>query len=242
MKISRKFVTGLFGAIAASVLTFGAQAAPIIIPVGLNPGDTYRLAFATSFKISGPSNSNINFWNSLVNNLAYTATGLIGWTAIASTRFIDARDNTNTNFLTDAGTAIYLLDGVTKIADNNADLWDWSIDAPIDRDENGDWICGAGGCGDEEWIWTGTDVDGTAVPDAAFGSPIFPAIIAGLPVQDDGWVWSQNTHASQRGRIYAISGVHIVPGEATTVPAPSSLLMFGLGLAGLGFARHKRAV
>jgi hypothetical protein len=136
------------------------------------------------------------------------------------------------------------LDGVTKIADNNADLWDWSLDAPIDRDENGVSICGAGGCGgieyEEEWIWTGTNLDGTAVLDAELGAR-FPAFIAGLPVQDDTWIWSQHAHATDEGRYYAMSGFLTVPENATTIPAPAGLLLFGLGLAGLGIARHKRA-
>lgn len=38
------FGVALFGMASA------AQAAPITIPVGLNPGDTYRLAFVTSTK------------------------------------------------------------------------------------------------------------------------------------------------------------------------------------------------
>ena len=38
-----------------------------------------------------------------------------------------------------------------------------------------------------------------------------------------------------------MSGFLTVPENATTIPAPAGLLLFGLGLAGLGIARHKRA-
>ena len=72
------FGLALFGMASA------AQAAPITIPVGLNPGDTYRLAFVTSTKTDA-LNSQIDYYHNFVNTLGLAATGISGWKALVST-------------------------------------------------------------------------------------------------------------------------------------------------------------
>ena len=88
------------------------------------------------------------------NAAGLTVTG--GWKVIGSTALVDAKDNTGTNTTGGANDVpIFKTDGVTKIADNNADLWDGSLDSQINCDENGDSkVAGR--------IWTGSFVSGTA--------------------------------------------------------------------------------
>lgn len=237
MKVSKNLLTGLLGGIAVSLFVSGAQAAPITVPVGLNPGDTYRLAFVTSTSTTGTSNT-IGFYNDFVNNLGLAATGINGWTAIASRNHIDARDNTNTNFTTDIGTAIYLLDGTTKIADNNADLWDGSLDAALDIDESGT-------SGVSDRVWTGTGADGIKSPTFGLGGGADGTVLLGTAGQvTQAWIFSQidnvDNNPQSMARLYAISGLLTVAEEPTAVSAPASLTIFGLSLIGLAYIRRKR--
>lgn len=77
-----------------------SRAVPITQPTGLNPGDQYRLVFATSTTRDATS-SNIADYNAFVTGVADSVPELLllgtTWTAIASTASVDARDNTSTN-------------------------------------------------------------------------------------------------------------------------------------------------
>ena len=106
-------------------------------PPSLAVSDQYRLLFLTS-GTGDATSTNIEDYNRFVTNAA-SASPLLAplntnWYAIGSTATVDARDNTRTNPEVARGVPIFLLDG-TKIADSNADLWDMSIDAPINRTE-----------------------------------------------------------------------------------------------------------
>lgn len=239
MELSRKFVTGLLGGIAASLFVSSAQAAPITIPVGLNPGDTYRLAFVTSTTTTATTN-NINFYNTFVNNVGFAATGINGWTAIASVNGVDARDNTNTNFTTDTGTAIYLLDGSTKIADNNADLWDGTLDTALSTDESGSAVV-------QGRVWSGTASDGIKTPSFGLGGGADGTVLLGTSAFSNiGWIFSTidnvDNNPGSTAHLYAISGILTVAEESTGIAAPAGLPIFGLGLIGLAYMRRKRAV
>lgn len=217
-------MSGLLGAIAASLLASSVQAAPITIPVGLNPGDTYRLAFIT-FGTSATS-TDINFYNSFVNGAGFASTGISGWKAIASTASVDAIDNTDT--AGPGGAPIYLLDGTTKIADNNADLWDGSINAPIDLDQFGNF----GGT----HVYTGTGTDGlaTATPLGTVG----PTTLGAQAFSDGRWIndTSFPVPSNLFFSMYAISGTFTVQASE-----PGAFFLFAIALTGLGFARRKRA-
>lgn len=227
MKFTKQIMSSLLGAIAASLLASSVHAAPITVPVGLNPGDTYRLAFRTS-NITPAISTDINFYNNFVNGLGVAATGISGWKAIASTASVDAIDNTNTSGA--GGAPIYLLDGTTKIADNNADLWDGMINARINIDEFGNF--------ENLLVWTGTGTDGlaTATPLGSDG----PATFGDYLLFSLGGGWINDTSVMFKStfsfNLYAIS-------ETLTVQAsePGAFALFALGLAGLGFARRKRA-
>ena len=132
-------------------LALGAGAAPITTPVGLNPGDQYRLVFLTSTTRDATS-TDIADYNAFVTAAANTQQALVDlattWTAIASTDAVDALDNTGTNPSVTAGVPIYLLDGVSLVANDNADLWDAAIVTPIMITEAGAAI--------STLVWTGT--------------------------------------------------------------------------------------
>ena len=235
MTISKNIATGLMGVIVAAALSTVAHAAPIVTPVGLNPGDTYRLAFVTSTTTVATSND-VNYYNNFVDTLGFAATGISGWTAIVSTANdsgtgIIARDNTNTDFNTDIGTAIYLLDGTTNIADNNLDLWDGTLDNALNIDETGVSIASG-------FAWTGTRADGGT----QFGLGSVTGISTGgfLQFTSPAWNSAELRPNTQAYRLYAISGTLIFTG-ADPIHEPGMLLIFALGIAGLGYATRKRA-
>ena len=129
----------------------------------LNSGEQYRLVFVTSTTTNALS-SDINYYNNFVNDLANLNPVLASlgttWTAIASTETVNARANTATHPVANgAGAPIYLLDGSTKIADSNADLWSGTLDAPIDLYEDGTSPISA-----FLTVWTGTIQTGLSFP------------------------------------------------------------------------------
>jgi hypothetical protein len=210
------------------------QAAPIVDP-GLGTGNQYRLMFRTSVTMDATS-SNIADYNAFVTGVANANATLASlgstWMVVGSTTTVDARDNTNTNPFTETGVPIYLLDGTTKIADNNADLWDGTIDAFVNRNENGDLFTGGS-------VFTGTQGNGTAFPTGELGSGAFT--FAGLPnATNSGWVSASAPANTTQLTFFAISGL-IEDGVAqnSAVPEPGTLAIFGLSLVGLGIARRR---
>lgn len=222
-----------------------AQAIPITIPTALNPGDEYRLVFVTSTTTDASSNS-INYYNSFVSNLANSQSELAAlgatWTAIASTPFINARNNTLTCstsigcLSSDLSYAIYNLFG-QKVADDNADLWNGSLDNAIAYNEEGIKLQGAT---DGFYVWTGTHGhDGTR--DNGLGgtcnySAADCARYGWWGGVNNNWVsYGANRPLKDELHLYAISSVLTVP-----VPEPGTLALLGIGLAGLGFGRRKQ--
>ena len=126
--------------IAATAILLGAAgeslAQPNIFPSDLSPGDKYRLAFVTSTTRDATS-TNIADYNTFVTTVANDSSALSSlrttWTAIGSTSTVDARDNTNTNPGTATGVPIYLLND-TRLAADNADLWNGTIQNPLNVD------------------------------------------------------------------------------------------------------------
>ncbi|CCI36017.1 PEP-CTERM sorting domain-containing protein [Microcystis aeruginosa] len=244
------------GVALATLGTSAAQAALVVVPTGLNPGDQYRLVFVTSGTRNATS-SNINDYNNFVTSqvtgsaLATQLTtagfnlGTITWKAIASTRAsgsivaVNARDNTGTN-PSSLGVPIYLIDG-NRVANNNTDLWDGSIQNFINRTQSDTVLNGR--------VWTGTTGSGIAVFNPTFtpgqfslgGANPFGAIVNGQSNSTSLWVNDNITAGINESLpLYGISSVLTVPTPAVSVPEPSSLLGFiTLGGLMLGSAVRK---
>jgi hypothetical protein len=235
MKVSTKtgFKRLLLPLLALAAAPHAADAMPITVPAGLAPGGEYRLAFVRSATRDALS-ANIADYNAFVLTAANAVPELAAlgtnWTAIASTRDADARDNTQTNPLTDAGVAIFRLDGM-KIADDNNDLWDCSVDAPISVDEFGN-------VANSTRAWTGNRPDGTASDWPLGGGTSTPNVSAfGLAGSAD-CTWTEYAFPDDntlQGNLHALSGVLTVD-----VAEPAAFGLFGLGLAGLALGRAGR--
>ena len=189
------------------------------------PGDTYRLVFVTSTTRDGTS-ANIADYNTFVQSAAASAGyGGVTWNMIGSTLTVDARDNTGTNPGTDGtGVGIFLMDGITIVAENNADLWN-GVASNINLNESGVFVDSA--------TLSGTNNDGTAHPDQYLGEALGGNYQNGhtnKPISR--WIVQFNTGQSTSLPGYALSQ------ELTVVPEPSTGLLGGL--AGLFLLRRRR--
>ncbi|BCU12036.1 PEP-CTERM sorting domain-containing protein [Microcystis aeruginosa] len=223
------------GVALATLGTSAAQAALVVVPPGLNPGDQYRLVFVTDGTRNATS-TNINDYNNFVTSQVtgsalatqLTTAGFnpntITWKAIGSTSATSAKVNTGTDG-TQPDVAIYLIDG-NRVANNNADLWDGSIQTNINRTQID--------TSKNASVWTGTQAGGST------GSPLGNAV--GFPptanmgatiYTDSRWINEITIlSVSQSLSLYGMSSVLTVPSAAVSVPEPSSLLGF-ITLGGL---------
>lgn len=235
MKFSLQVCFGMVVLFTAS-LTMNANASligqlgvldPAIANGGINPatglawaqGDTYRLVFITSTSRDATS-TNIADYNSFVQGVANTAgLGSVTWTAIGSTATVDARDNTNTNPIS-TGIAIFNFNN-QKIADNNADLWDGSIDTAIAYTELGIQITA-----NPYRVWTGSTAAGigqTLNGGDQLGTGDSEAQWGGGTDSSSIWAARFVANPSTAYPFYAISDTLQI------VPEPSSLVLLGLG-------------
>ena len=229
--IAPRSLARLLAALAVAWVLGGASqslAAPITVPTGLNPGDSYRLAFVTSGTRNGAS-TDIADYNTFVTSQANSSAELVllgtTWTAIASTATVDARDNTNTNTGVDGtGVPIYLLNDV-RLVDDYVDLWDNSIDTFFEIDQFGNLVANAA-------VYTGTNSNGVGhatLPLGAFNNVLGETFKTGA-----GWVAAGvNTAPAFARPFYAISGVLIAP-------EPGSALLLASGLLGLAAQGRRR--
>lgn len=219
-------------ALTLCALTGGASvcsAASIYHPDGLNPGDQYRLVFQTSSRRDATSDD-INDYNAFVAADAAAPGSLVEglstkWRAIASTRTVDAIDNTSTDPspLGPTGVPIYQIDGLTRVADNYDDLWDGSVASTIYVNPLAPW--------GNEMNWTGTGPDGTTQ------NPLGSDTVNYGLITDfgAGWVaWGDTFMSELEVSMYAMSGV------LTVVPEPGSGVLVSLGLLSAVASGRKR--
>ncbi|MFN7338562.1 MAG: PEP-CTERM sorting domain-containing protein [bacterium] len=234
MKIKQLcFVSGVA---LATLGTSAAQAALVVVPPGLAPGAQYRLVFMTDGTRDATS-TDINDYNTFVTNQvtgsalanALSGAGLTTtWKAIGSTSATSAKVNTGTDG-TQPDVPIYLING-NKVANNNADLWDGSLQHPINLQPN-DVIS-------SNLVWTGSVYLGTGFPQNQLGGGgFFGSVAAGQAdsVVFSGWIAQTTDVSSTAKSLYAMSSVLTVPGNQPApvpVPEPASLLGF-ITLGGL---------
>ncbi|HEX5790845.1 MAG TPA: hypothetical protein VFY13_06805, partial [Luteolibacter sp.] len=209
---------------------------------GINPatgqawrlGDSYRLVFVSSGTTTAQS-TNLATYDTFVQNLATTAgLGAGNWKMIGSTSTVDARDHTATNPSTNGSAeAVILIDGSTVIANNYADLWDGSIDAAINRTEQG-----VGGVSTE--VFTGTYNNGTKEGDGRYlggSSESPPKVTTGHSNKiSTWWVRDYNFPATNSKRVYAISKVLRV--AVTFPPLPAAYELWSQGSFANAFTRN----
>jgi hypothetical protein len=220
---------------AALVTASSASAQSIYRPLGLQPGDEYRLLFVTDGKRNALSTDIADYnafvtWeanqpNSLVRGLT------VEWFAIASTIHVDAIENTGTDPSPpgDTGVPIYLVDGASRVANHYDNLWNPSsigdsylLSAPNLTQY------GVGPADAINNVWTGTDYHGVAGGiGGAIGADSTPSV--GVSLSPNGrWINNNfSASASTAKSFYAVSSVLIA------APEPSAGMLFATAAAAL---------
>ena len=190
--------------------------ADILNPVGLEAGDQYRIAFITNGTNSA-TDPDIAFYDTFV-----TGQALIGsqtqrltsatWQVIGSTATVNANGHTGT-LPSNPSVPIYLVDGATRIANGNSDLWDLSLQNPLNLDQNGATLNGI--------VFTGTGFTGNRRTDRYFGADTYTTI-GDSSVTNAAWVSiggpNQLEENTNTNHFYAISNIQTV-----AIPEPNAI-------------------
>ena len=173
----------------------------LLVQDGLDPGDTYQLVFITSQSVRATS-TDIATYNIHVQSAA-DAAGIgasegVTWSAIASTPTVHARDNA----LVGPDTPIFAMN-MRLVATGFADLWDGSINQPINLTEFGRT--------NNTDPWTGTNANGTAATGATLGASSGRAWCGNPASTGIRWVHNQTPPTSQSRPLYALSQELMVP-------------------------------
>ncbi|MCP5142443.1 MAG: hypothetical protein H6980_08850 [Gammaproteobacteria bacterium] len=231
----------------ALVMSATANAAPITAPTGLIVGEQYRLAFITS-GVTPVSSTDIATYDAFVTAQANTISELAAlntqWRVIGGTASVNLRDHTDTvpSSVTGGslGVPIYLLNGV-QLVDSYDDLWDGSIDVPLNVDESGATFVSTLY---QSSVATGSAYgtrDGTTYAGRELGSASGP-ILGDAQRTDVGWAGAVGVPPGGSYHLYAISDL-ITYGAAASgsVPLPTPLMLFGAGLVAATIKRRIRS-
>ena len=133
-----------------SVAASGIVPPDSLIPDGLEPGDNFYVVFVTSNTVNGAQSA------ATYQGLAATAaannvdTAVLSWTTLYGH---DDNSLVTTSAFADASAPIYNTNG-DKVADNRAEFFSNSHDAPVQYDESGVSVGGS-------YVWTGYNFTGT---------------------------------------------------------------------------------
>lgn len=221
--VSARITTTLF-ALLALFITPAVTKAAVFVPAGLNPGDTYQLAFATLGTI-GATSPDILTYNNFVQAQAATNPELTGtdmgvnWFAIVST----VNDGAASANAVNAASDVYLLDG-TQIASSGTPLYGGSILSALDIGQDGVTEVYSD-------VWTGSNEYG------AVNNPLGHSLVASIGKSSKtNPLWLDA--GADRGvddslPLYALSEKLTVPGGV--VPEPTTFAIWSL-LGGLCMA------
>lgn len=211
MKIPSFTALALAVACSAACAEHFVQHDSPLIPPGLGPGDSFHLVFATQGRTNrdgggGEDNFPISHWNAFVTKeaAASTVTALqphlaaILWEAIVSTTTVNARDNALVS------APVYRLDG-ELVATGFDDLWDGSLQAPIEITQNLTVVPGA----QQNLVFTGSTSEGLVDPRYPLGKGSESARTGRAAQIGAGWISgpdSERRNPTRRSfRMYAMS-------------------------------------
>jgi hypothetical protein len=227
----RVFLSGfLMGVLGVSTQLSAADFdSDAITNLGLTSGDKYRLVFVTNGTRNAGS-TDIGVFNAFVTSEGATysvdGTNITDWLAIASTPSVDARDNTNTLTSVSGVKIIMFTDtsatGAVIVADDYTDLWDGTIDAAINRTQDGV-------LKSSSVTWTGTNTDGTGYTSLQLGNT--PSLTGKTSATNSQWIAGGSTSAGNLRELYAISSETFVLGGGAPIPEPSTYAAMGAMLA-----------
>lgn len=196
-----------------TVISFNTYA-ELIVPDGLNPGDSYQVIFVTSN--TAGNIPDISYYDSFVKSAAEQAgigsTISVSWKAVVSTQTVHAKDHIAPPSPT-LTVPIFNQAG-ELVAHSLADLWDGQLENPIRYDEFRKPIEAT------SYVWTGTRIDGTSASPLGTESPTYGDQDSTGP----SWViYSSAPNPSlARKSVYAISSTIVIPVE-TPKPKPPIL-------------------
>lgn len=209
-----------------AISTLPLLAEPVVVPIGLTPGDRYRLAFVTSGTRDATSTL-ISDYNAFVTAQANLSPGLSAlgttWRVIGSTDFVNAI----TNIGSPNDPAIYNTNG-GLVAIDIPDLFGGFLSNPINWDQLGIGFMNRS-------VWTGSDPSGfrSFDPLGVFSIPT----IGNSSRTDSRWINNFLAPPFISNSFYAISDELIV----SDVPEPGTLTMLGAGATLLWLLKRRRS-
>lgn len=218
--------------VAASLAALAAtgRAATITNPAGLQAGDPFYVVFVTDGSRDATS-TNIADYDSFVANDAGATTyngSSVTWQALGT---IASGVTAISRFDPDA--PIYRLDGV-KVANNGTDLWDGTIDVPLDVSPTSSGV--------DAQVWTGTASDGTEDKGLGGVTTTLPGGDTNVSSNtgnaantDSGWIDVSDEDPADAFRLYGFSS------ELIAVPEPATATLLAAGaVAALSLRRRAR--